>query len=449
MSQPNLDALSPDDWNRLFALLPKIEKAKTARSHRRDKQSRESFMSVVHETTSVIGDLGILPVFDWMSWEKGQKILADETCDCSRLDATTLCKLLTTIYRADGFSEGYLESCFENGAMEKIIRALQRNVRQKLAERIKSALFGLAVGDALGVPVEFVSREALRQKPIADMVGYGTYHLPAGTWSDDSSLAFCLAEALTKGFDLKEIAQNFVKWLYESYWTARGRVFDVGIATRAAIVRLANGENPERAGSDDENSNGNGSLMRILPLVFYVWGKPIDERFEIARKVSSITHRHIRSVIACFYYLEFARDLLYGKSKFEIYERLRNELPAYLASRHVSQREISVFDRLLKRNIYALSQEDISSSGYVVHTLEASVWSLLTTKSYEDAVLKAVNLGGDSDTMGAVTGGLAGLLYGYEGIPKNWVEGLARAGDIENLAERLASALLNGSASRR
>jgi ADP-ribosylglycohydrolase len=308
----------------------------------------------------------------------------------------------------------------------------------KKIKEIKSALFGVAVGDALGVPVEFKSRQTISKNPVTDMIGYGTYNLPAGTWSDDSSLTFCLAEALTQDFDLNVIGQNFVKWAHESYWTPHGKVFDIGIATQRAISRLAKGEKPELAGGYNETDNGNGSLMRILPLLFYLLDKPINERYGITKKVSSITHGHIRSVISCFYYLEFAKQILAGKDKFEIYKNLQTEISNYLTSLAINPTEIAKFDRLLKGDIAKLDEDEIQSSGYVLHTLEASIWCLLTTDSYKDAVLKAVNLGKDTDTTGAVTGGLAGLLYGIDNIPKNWLQQIARYDDIENLAERLA-----------
>lgn len=303
---------------------------------------------------------------------------------------------------------------------------------------IKSALFGVAVGDALGVPVEFKSRDTISENPVTDMLGYGTYNLPPGTWSDDSSLTFCLAEALTQDFDLNTIGQNFVKWYHENYWTPRGNVFDIGIATRQAIARLAQGEKPELAGGYDESDNGNGSLMRILPLIFYLSDKPINERFDITKKVSSITHGHIRSVIACFYYLEFAKQIIEGKDKFEIYKNLQTEVLHQLNEQSINPTEIALFDRLLKSDIHTLHKDQIQSSGYVLHTLEASIWCLLTTNNYQEAVLKAVNLGLDTDTTGAVTGGLAGLLYGVENIPEKWVQQLARKEDIEDLSERLA-----------
>ena len=305
------------------------------------------------------------------------------------------------------------------------------------SSKIKSVLFGVAIGDALGVPVEFKSRETISRNPVSDMIGFGTYNLPPGTWSDDSSLTFCLAEALTLGFDLNVTGQNFVKWAYENYWTPRGKVFDIGIATRQAIDRLAKGERPDLAGGSGVSSNGNGSLMRISPLLFYLLDKPVNERFLITKQVSSITHGHIRSVIACFYYLEFARQLFLQKDKFEIYKNLQTEITAHLTSISTDPAEIKLFDRLLKHEIHQLTEENIFSSGYVLHTLEAGIWCLLTTDNYKDAVLKAVNLGDDTDTTAAVTGGLAGLLYGFDNIPENWLKIIARYDDIANLAERL------------
>lgn len=273
------------------------------------------------------------------------------------------------------------------------------------------------------------------------MVGYGTYNLPAGTFSDDSSLTFCLAEALTQGFDLQLIAQNFVNWCYDNYWTPLGEVFDIGIATEEAIHRLSKGKKPEKAGGIEDSSNGNGSLMRIAPLAFYLSGKPIDERYKITKQVSSITHGHIRSVISCFYYLEFAKQLLEGKGKFEIYRNLQELISKHLNSLSINPAELSLFDRLLKDNIHELEEDEIRSSGYVLHTLEASIWCLLTTENYKDAVLKAVNLGEDTDTTAAVTGGLAGLIYGFENMPEGWINQIARKEDILDLGERLAEEL--------
>jgi len=316
-----------------------------------------------------------------------------------------------------------------------ILKTPQRNI----ANKIKSALFGVAIGDALGVPHEFSRPEDLRENPVTDMVGFGTYNLPVGTWSDDSSLTFCLAESLCSGFNTDHMGELFVKWYYQDYWTATGEVFDIGIGTRNALYKIKNGTKAEFAGGQDEKDNGNGSLMRILPLVFAIQNLPIEERIERTRQVSSITHGHIRAVMACFYYLEFAKQLIEGKSKFEIYKDLQTSIPSFFENIGIESTELTHFDRILKANIAELPLYEIRSGGYVIETIEACIWCLLNTENYKDAVLKAVNLGHDTDTTAAVTGGLAGLLYGFDEIPQEWVEKLARVGDIEELATRFTT----------
>lgn len=305
----------------------------------------------------------------------------------------------------------------------------------------RDILFGVAVGDALGVPCEFKSREILFLRPLTDMIGNGTYNLPAGTFSDDTSLTLCLAEALTQPFDIQNIANNFVDWYFNAYWTARSHVFDVGNSTRQAIKRLKQGFRPELAGGIDVSDNGNGSLMRILPLVTYIKNMHTKERYQLIRQVSSITHAHVRSVIACFYYLEFARQIILKPEldKMVIYEKLQSKIPNFLKSLNINSKEIKLFNRLFKGNIYEIEEDKIQSDGYVIHSLEASIWCLMITDSYQEAVLKAVNLGSDSDSTAAITGGLAGLLYGYDNIPEKWIDKLARNEDILALSNRWKS----------
>jgi ADP-ribosyl-[dinitrogen reductase] hydrolase len=299
----------------------------------------------------------------------------------------------------------------------------------------KDALFGLAVGDALGVPVEFKSRASLDESPVIDMRGYGSHNQPPGTWSDDSSLTFCLADSLQKGYNLNDLAKKFVSWLYEAYWTPHGRVFDIGFTTRSAINRLKSGTNPILAGGMDEDENGNGSLMRILPLAFYLLDKPVEQRFLFVKEVSSLTHAHIRSVVACFIYIEFAIQLLEGNGKVEAYIKTKEIVNDFLDESRISPVEINRFYRILRDDIAKLERAEILSSGYVVHTLEASLWCLLNFNTYAETVLRAVNLGEDTDTTGTVAGGLAGILYGYENIPAGWINQLARKEDIARLAE--------------
>jgi ADP-ribosyl-[dinitrogen reductase] hydrolase len=301
------------------------------------------------------------------------------------------------------------------------------------------ALLGVAVGDAIGVPVEFKSRETLERDPVTGIRGYGMHGQPPGTWSDDSSLTFCLAEMLCMGYDLNDLARRFINWREHGYWTAHGRIFDIGIGTAAAINNLENGVEPVLAGGKGEQSNGNGSLMRILPLVFYLAEKDIAQRFALTREVSSLTHRHDRSVIACFLYLEMALALLQGKGRRGAYRSVCKETKDWLMGLGgtVRQETERHFSRLLSGEIARYSSTDIRSSGYVIHTLEAALWCLLTTDNYQNAVLKAVNLGEDTDTTAAVTGGLACLIYGRGAIPTDWLSSLARKDEIEDLGERL------------
>ncbi len=309
--------------------------------------------------------------------------------------------------------------------------------------KIIDGLLGVAVGDALGVPVEFKSRYELDSNPVIDMRSYGTYAQPAGTWSDDSSLTFCLVDALKGGFDLDRIAKNFVRWRYEAYWTAHDELFDIGNTTSEAIGALKAGVSPERAGPTDENANGNGSLMRILPLAFYLHAKetPIEERFEINKQVSAITHGHIRAAIACFIYTEYALLLLQGMEKLQAYKKMRTEVRAFLQSQYISESEMVHFQRVLDQDIQDLKRDDIESSGYVMHSLEAAFWTLLRNNDYKRTVLEAVNLGHDTDTTAAIVGGLAGLVYSYQSIPAMWKKQLARYDDIILLAKQLAKSL--------
>lgn len=306
-----------------------------------------------------------------------------------------------------------------------------------MMNKIKGALFGLATGDALGVPVEFKSREALSAFPIKGMRGYGSWNQPKGTWSDDSSLAFCLAESLTNSYDLDDIAHNFIHWMQEGYWGAHHKVFDIGGATRFAIGRLTKGISPLLSGGMMEDDNGNGSLMRIMPLLFSVKDLPIEERFTKVKEVSSITHAHFRSVLACFIYIEMAVHLLKGHTAAEAYDQMKNTVLAFAIQHDFNKTEIELFKRILNADIKDLPEPQVYSSGYVLHTLEAAIWCLLNTDNYADAVLKAVNLGGDTDTTGCVTGGIAGVLYGFQEIPTVWINELARKNDIENLCDRL------------
>jgi ADP-ribosyl-[dinitrogen reductase] hydrolase len=302
-------------------------------------------------------------------------------------------------------------------------------------ERLKGMVFGLATGDALGVPVEFSKRVSCRENPVTGMRGFGTHTQPAGTWSDDASMTFCTMEAMLGDFSPELLGIYFLRWMQQGFWTPHGIVFDKGLATTAALQRLAAGTPAVLAGGNDEMSNGNGSLMRIAPLAWY----PEQEEaafFHLIREASSVTHGHPRSVMACHFYLLLLRQL-FRHEPAQAWEKVRTNWPSQMEKlwpEAVS--ELSAFDRILQPDFASLSEDEIQSGGYVMHSLEASVWCLLNTNSYTDAVLKAINLGEDTDTTGAICGALAGTVYGYSSIPKEWIRILARTTEIENLALR-------------
>ncbi|MBZ8182688.1 ADP-ribosylglycohydrolase family protein [Oscillatoria salina] len=311
--------------------------------------------------------------------------------------------------------------------------------------QLLSGLMGVCVGDALGVSVEFTPRRILLENPVIEMQGFGTYNQPPGTWSDDSSLTFCLAEAMCEGVSpttelLARTGDNFCRWYESGFWTPHGVVFDIGNATARAIRRLQAGVSPTEAGGTDETSNGNGSLMRILPVAFAYDLLDFPQLIELAHQISCLTHAHPRSQIGCSIYISIAVCLLQGKQPHSAYlEAIQQVVPIYAQPPYASEKHH--FQRVLAGNIATLSLAEIRSSGYVVDSLEAALWCFLNSTSYSEAVLKAVNLGEDTDTTAAITGGLAGIYYGRENIPSDWSQQIARQDEIIDLASRLQTAL--------
>lgn len=298
--------------------------------------------------------------------------------------------------------------------------------------KIISGLLGLVVADAVGVPYEFKKRGTFNA---TDMTGYGTYNMPVGTWSDDSSMTIATVDSIVinKGkIDTRSIMTHFAEWLFGGLYTPYGTVFDVGNTTRAAIQRFEiyknTGFEPEMCGGISITDNGNGSLMRILPLAFVK-----DITSDEVANVSALTHAHAISKTACRLYVEFAQLLMKGLE------------PRYILREcfYLGEND-PLFGRL--EDIWMYQEQDIKSTGYVVDTLEAALWCLTTTDNYKDCVLKAVNLGGDTDTIAAVAGGLAGILYADsdKGIPPEWIEQLAKKDEIISLFESFERVVNNG-----
>lgn len=311
----------------------------------------------------------------------------------------------------------------------------------------KNGILGVVVGDALGCPVQFKDRKTVESHPVTDMRGNGTFNLPAGSWTDDSSMTLALLDSICKTdkLDLRHIMGNFIRWIDEGDFTPFGKSFDIGMGTMRAITAYKHRNNPHQCGSYDERNNGNGSLMRIMPACIYCYEQGFGDK-EATKQihlVGSLTHAHIRSNIACGLYYFMIKAILSGNG-YTFCDQLQEGLThgfAYYEKALADHENLEYYEQLRDLNQFAETPiEIIRSSGYVVETLEAAVWSLINTDSFESALLKAVNLGYDSDTVGAVAGGLAGLYYGcggLKGIPQKWIDALQRKDWIEGLCEEV------------
>lgn len=336
---------------------------------------------------------------------------------------------------------------------------------------IKSGIFGLVVADALGVPYEFNSREDCEDEPMTDMIGYGTYGQPAGTWSDDSSLALATVDGLTSSLnnfegnvessdldilqliDYEDIMQNFFNWFYDADYTPYENVFDYGGTTAFGIRNFKRGCEPILCGGCDTSDNGNGSLMRILPLAHFIYFLSLkysfskEDQMKAIHNISSLTHRHERSQMSCGIYVLIAIEML--KNKFEggslgLEEIIDNGIQSakeYYCNNEDFQKELHHFNRIFDEDIKVIPRSIIRGRGYVVASLEAALWCLLNNDSYKETALAAVNLGEDTDTTAAIAGGLAGIYYGYEDIPKNWLDQIAKFDFIEDLINNFDGAL--------
>lgn len=306
-------------------------------------------------------------------------------------------------------------------------------------QKIKAVMIGHAVGDALGLPVEFCSREELKEEPVTDMQGYGTYPVPAGAWSDDTSMSIAALDSLASGkVDFDDVMRRFGLWYYKDEYTPTGEMFDVGNTCSFAIDNyFANHLPIEKCGLTEERSNGNGSLMRIHPFVLYAYahGMGRDEWEDLIRSASALTHAHERSRLGCLIYAYVLMHLLHDPDKSVVWTALRRA-----DSCLGDHPEFPHYARLFNYQFQNLPESEVKSTGYVVDTLEAALWCVLTTGNYRDCVLKAVNLGDDADTVAAVAGGLAGAIYGYDGIPKEWRDTLIKREYIEEMCERAGKA---------
>lgn len=300
-----------------------------------------------------------------------------------------------------------------------------------LIDRYLGALLGLAAGDALGTTLEFKKKGTF--EPIDDMVGGGPFGLPPGYWTDDTSMALCLAESLveSKGFDPHDQMTRYVRWWHEGHWSSTGRCFDIGNTVSAALARFEATGDPF-AGSRDPHSAGNGSLMRLAPVPLR-YAHDAAEAVRLSAESSRTTHASAEAVDACRYYAALIVGALNGHDKGELLS------PAF-APEGVdwdAQPLTPAIAHIASGSFQKKREHDIRASGYVVHTLEAALWAFFHSNDFREGALLAVNLGEDADTTGAVYGQLAGAYYGVDAIPESWHSKLARREEIAHLASEL------------
>ena len=307
-------------------------------------------------------------------------------------------------------------------------------------------MLGLTIGDALGDPVQFMSRKQVQKRGlVTGMEEGGPFGTPAGTWTDDSSLALATLDSLVRKpqVDLTDIAQNYYEWLYNGKFTPFGHSFDIGRTCMQAIQRFGRTHSPLNCGITGEYANGNGALMRILPTSVFFALRVLDGRMGLdeavrgVESIAAITHNHHRTNMICGLHFFLTKAILSEEGA--LARRMQSGFDegfAYYDQRdEIREEEI---DCLRNEAEFAKTPEDaIRAGGYVVDAFKAACWSLHGTASFRDALLKAVNLGDDSDTVGAITGGLAGLYYGHEGIPGEWLDKLQRREWIEEMCKKV------------
>lgn len=300
---------------------------------------------------------------------------------------------------------------------------------------VKDSLYGFIVGDTMGVPVEFEDREKLINKPVTSMLGYGSHDVEAGVYSDDTSMTLATMDSIIKQngiINYNDIADKFCNWVNNNEYTATNKIFDIGMTTKYALIKYFNNKiDATMCGGTNINENGNGSLMRMLPIALYCFYKNIkgdNEIFTLVKNLSSITHAHDISILGCYIYVRYVISLLETKNKISSY----NFIKKLDYSMFIEEVKLE-YSRILFSDISTLNINDVNSSGYVVDTLEAVFWIILNCSNYNESIIGAINLGGDTDTIGAITGSIAGILYGYDNISKRWISKLKNKDYIDEI----------------
>jgi ADP-ribosylglycohydrolase len=304
-------------------------------------------------------------------------------------------------------------------------------------KRIKDALIGSAIGDALGVPVEFTDRSRLINQNITTMLGNMSHNVEKGTWSDDTSMVLATMDSIInkRKVDYNDIMNNFLLWIKEGKYTPDNKAFGVGKITLQAIGNYTRGSKPIDSGLGSFKSNGNGSLMRILPIAFYCYNSNLkkEEIYFLVKEISSLTHKHEISYLGAYIYTLYIINLLNGKDKEDAYCNIKEE-----SYEMFNVQTLKYYKRIIKNNVENLMLAQIKSTAYVVDTLESVFWVFLNSESYDEAVLKAIHLGNDTDTIAALVGALGGIYYGYNSINKDWLKNLRYLTCLEKVSEQFS-----------
>lgn len=302
-------------------------------------------------------------------------------------------------------------------------------MQSKVVDRCRGTLIGLAVGDALGAAVEFKTRGSFQ--PVTSYRAGGPHGLKAGEWTDDTSLALALADSIaTVGWDLTDQMQRYVAWWKTGNYSVNGRCFDIGITTQGALHQFVRGGDPRRSGERSSSSSGNGSIMRLAPVPIRYHRHYPDDLAELARlaeESSLTTHASDQCLSACRYLAAVLAALIQGEDRDEVLSDRWGSLLSLQSDRPLDPLIREIADGSYRKK----SASEIRGSGWVVESLEAALWAFAHSSNFEEAVLKAVNLGDDADTTGAICGQLAGAYWGESGIPKSLLTGLAEKGQLE------------------
>ncbi len=304
--------------------------------------------------------------------------------------------------------------------------------------RLKNGILGFIIGDAMGVPLEFTKR---RTEKVVDMLEYGTHHMPKGSWSDDSSMVVATIKSIidNKGnINYEDIMNNYILWVEKGKFTSNNKTFGIGRTTLRALRNYYYREefeiykNPLMCGIDDIKDNGNGSLMRILPITYYCYYKKLTEEeiYKLVKDISSMTHKHSISILGCYIYVLFVIGILNGKEKKDIYKSIRE----YNYNKYFDKETINAYSKVLDNDISLLDIDNINSSGYVVNTLEAVIWCFMNSNNYNESIIEAINLGDDVDTIGALVGGISGSYYNE--INNKWLKDIKRKDYLLDLCNK-------------